>query len=364
MASVTKAVGDFLYELIISGGYNKGGSWGGEECARFVPNDIHIKESVVWICFMVFLYCALGFTDKMKQLNKTIQEELDMIIPKRNKAFRYLDIMLGTLAICNWTLVLVYKINLKSLINLLQPCHIVLLAQGFALLSNSSTGVMITLLSLPMVTGSGSAILFPDTSGLDQYLEEPAFWLQHYFIQSVPLYLLLRYEFLATKVFDFKTFLIGNWILVFTHWIFFEPIDYIFHVNVNFFLCPAAAMQAVFDGLPPALMWPSYRTLLMWSFVGICIPVLYAYVYAAKVVHWIYENYMHKPLNMDDAIDIIKKIQNDTIGSTGVYGTSSGSPKKQQKATKNDNRMSSTYRNDGSTSNTSSTKSSDHYKRQ
>jgi hypothetical protein len=206
------------------------------------------------------------------------------------------------------------------------------MAQGFALLSNGSTGVMLTLLSLPMVTGSGSAILFPDTSGLDQYLEEPAFWLQHYFIQSIPLYLLLRYDFLATKVIDFKTLILGNWILVFTHWVLFEPIDYMFHVNVNFFLCPAAAMQGAFDAIvPPVLMWPSYRTLLMWSFVAICIPVCYVYIYGARIISWLYEYYMNKPLEMD-AIDIIKKIQHDSMETRVTYASNStqNSGKKQQ----------------------------------
>jgi hypothetical protein len=260
-----------------------------------------------------------------------------------------------------------YKINIKSLINLLQPCHIVLMAQAYALLSNSSTGVIAGLLSLPMVTGSGSALLFPDTSGLDQYFEEPAFWLQHYFVQSIPLYLLLRYEFLATKVVDFKTLLLGNWILVFTHWILFEPIDYLFHVNVNFFLCPAAAMQGAFDAMvPPALMWPSYRTLLMWSFVAICIPVCYAYIYAAKVISILHSSFMNKPIAVG-AIDIIQKLQNDSNiqsaadSRTKSPASSGNDTKKHQKSSsKSDNRMSSTHK----TTRSSGTKQAEHRKNQ
>jgi hypothetical protein len=174
MASLLQSAGDFLYDFVISGGYNKGGSWGGAECAKFVPKDVHMKETLAWVCLMIALYIALGFNEKLVQLKIKIEEELQSVLPKRNKALRYLDIFLGTLAVCNWCLVLMYKINIKSLINLLQPCHIVLMAQAYALLSNSSTGVIAGLLSLPMVTGSGSALLFPDTSGLDQYFEEPA----------------------------------------------------------------------------------------------------------------------------------------------------------------------------------------------
>ena len=70
--------------------------------------------------------------------------------------------------------------------------------------------------------GSGGAFLFPDTSGLDQPFEVEEFWIQHILLQAVPLYLLLRHSAVAARVIDFKTLMIGNWILVFTHWAVFE----------------------------------------------------------------------------------------------------------------------------------------------
>jgi len=283
--STLQIIREYAYEIVISGGYKKGGSWGGAECGSYVDADIHIKESCVWLIFMGILYVLLKFNDKVKQLDKQIQQELDVEIPRRPTVYRILDIALATIAFTNWFMVLYYKINLRSLINLLQPCHLVLLAQAFALKSNSSTGIMISLLSLPMVSGSGAALLFPDTSGLDQWMEEPAFWLQHYFIQSVPLYLLLRYNFLAARIIDFKTITLGAWILVFMHWIFFEPIDYMFHVNVNFFLCPASAMESAFEAMvPKILMWPSYRTFIMWFLYVTIVPTCYAYVGVAKLL--------------------------------------------------------------------------------
>jgi len=338
MSSISTVVGDSLYEMVISGGYKKGGSWGGEECAAYVSNDLHIKETVAWICLMVALYVALGFNEKWRHMKKIIQTELDSIVPRRNPLFRYLDVALGTLALCNWTLVLIYKINLHSLINLLQPCHIILLAQAFALLSNNSTGVILAMLGLPMVTGSGSALLFPDTSGLDQYLEEPAFWLQHYFIQSVPLYLLLRYDFLAARVFDLKTFLLGNWILVFTHWVLFEPVDYLFHVNVNFFLCPASAMQAAFDQLPKVLFLPTYRTFLMWSFVLICLPTAYAYVYAARFLNYVYDKLV-KSSHHHHAKHTDTKHQTHSSASNNTSNSSNDNSRK----TKNSSEMNDTH---------------------
>jgi len=287
MSSTLQVIGDYAYEMVISGGYKKGGSWGGAVCGSYVPADIHIKETCVWLVIMALLFVGLKFQAKLKHLDKMIQAELDIAIPKRPTFFRVLDLVLATIAFTNWFMVLFYKINLHSLINLLQPCHLVLLAQAFALKSNSSTGIMLSLLSLPMVSGSGAALIFPDTSGLDQWMEEPAFWLQHYFIQSVPLYLLLRYNFLAAKVIDFKTITLGAWILVFMHWSFFEPIDFAFHVNVNFFLCPAAAMESAFDAMvPKVLMWPSYRSFIMVFLYVTIVPTCYVYVGVAKMLQY------------------------------------------------------------------------------
>jgi len=289
MSSTLKAIGEFAYELVISGGYKKGGSWGGETCGNHVPLDIHLKETLAWLVLMGFLFSALKFKDKLRHLDKVVQAELDARIPNRPSLYRILDIVLGTIAVVNWCMVLCYKINLKSLVNLLQPCHLALLFQSYALFSQRSVGIIVALLSFPLVAGSGAALLFPHTSGLDQWLEEPAFWLQHYFIQSVPLYLLIRHNFLGANVIDFKTLLLGNWLIVFTHWTLFEAIDIAFHVNVNFFLCPAAAMSSAFDAmLPKMLMWPSYRTFIMWFFPVTSIPTSYAYVVAAKTIQFLH----------------------------------------------------------------------------
>jgi hypothetical protein len=47
-------------------------------------------------------------------------------------------------------------------------------------------------------------------------------------------------------------------------------------------LCPTGAMTAVFDLLPSAMLWPSYRTLmaLFVPFVGL--PISYVYMIVAR----------------------------------------------------------------------------------
>ena len=62
------------------------------------------------------------------------------------------------------------------------------------------------------------------------------------------------------------------------HWGIFEPIDYYFSVNVNFFLCPSEGMSALFLGLPSWMLWPSYRSMLVIIFAILSIPFCYLYI--------------------------------------------------------------------------------------
>jgi len=114
---------------------------------------------------------------------------------------------------------------------MLQPCHIILLLQGIILYIDNIYSIIITLFILPALIGTLLATLFPDTSGLDQSYEMQAYWIQHYLIQSLPLYLLLRRNALALKYANFFTSsFCGIWILLLLHFSLYEVI-YIFNDN-------------------------------------------------------------------------------------------------------------------------------------
>jgi len=276
------------WEWIFSGGFKKGGSWGGHVCASYVPFETHVVETCSWLLLLGAIWFVFGFGTKLKKLSNEAKVTLKAH-PRKFGICNILDFIVGFLALGNWLLVVWYKINLRSLINLLQPCHLTSMLQGIAMLRDDSTSTMISLLTLPMVVGSGGTFFAPDTSGLDQPFEVEMFWVQHILLQLIPLYMLLRHNALSLKMVDFKTILIGNWFLVFTHWAVFEPIDYNFQVNVNFFLCPADAMLHLFNTvLHPAMLLPSYRTFAMWFFVLVSLPVCYIYIFSAKAIYYIY----------------------------------------------------------------------------
>lgn len=188
------------------------------------------------------------------------------------------DQLLAFVHFAMYAQIIYYKTNISSMINLIQPCHLVLLLEGIALYSDGPLGVLITVLILPTLTGTLLATLFPDTAGLDQPFEIESYWIQHILIQIVPIYLLLRKNSLALKLFDFKTVFVGLWILTFLHFTLYEIIDVNLKVNVEFMLCPTGAMIYIFGQVPKAIVEiPSYRTLmaLVVHIIGITISYTY-----------------------------------------------------------------------------------------
>jgi hypothetical protein len=78
-----------------------------------------------------------------------------------------LDKLLGSLLLTIFLFLCYYKYNALALCTLLQPCHLILLSQGIALLSDGGWSVVLTLLQLPLMSHT-LALVFPDTTGLDQ----------------------------------------------------------------------------------------------------------------------------------------------------------------------------------------------------
>ena len=132
------------------------------------------------------------------------------------------DKILSSIHFLIYLMLFVYKLRASSLISLVQPCHLICLFEGIALLSDGPIGVMISALILPSLSGTFLAILFPDTTGLDQPLEAIMYWVQHYLIIIVPVYLLVRKNGIALLMCDTYTICHGLWILTMLHFTFFE----------------------------------------------------------------------------------------------------------------------------------------------
>ena len=162
-----------------------------------------------------------GLKDKFHDLQVVAKMNLESA-NYQTKGGRFFDKLLGSIHFLMYLQICYYKFNMSSLVNLIQPCHLILLLEGIALVSDGPLGIMITTLILPSLTGTLLAIFFPDTSGLHQPFEEQSYWIQHYLIITVPIYLLQRRRNVACDMCSPTTIFIGLWILGFLHWSLYE----------------------------------------------------------------------------------------------------------------------------------------------
>ncbi len=238
-------------------------SWGGQPCMDRVPYEARVIERFLHIGTVVVLFFVIGVSSSLKKMYS--EAELRIAEHRKNhgkpSAFTNLfNKFFSVLFMVMFVQIIFYKSNDKALLFALQPCHLMLVAQSIALWDDTPTGIMLSSFLLPTLMGTLCAILFPDTSGLDQPLEATTYWVQHYFIQSFPIYLLCRSNFLALKMASTRAIIIGTWFLMAYHWPILETLDSISLVNVNFMLCPTANMSIAFSALPASIMYPSYRT--------------------------------------------------------------------------------------------------------
>jgi TMEM164 family len=211
-----------FHDLLTKKSLEHGGSWGGKECAEHLPLSIHILESSFMIWAAMIVYIVFGIAGRFEDLYNVVQLNLTSAKHRDSLTARWIDTVLAAIHFGMYAQLIYYKWNCSSLINLVQPCHLILLFEGIALAFGGAEGTVITALILPSLSGTFLAILFPDTSGLDQPFEAESYWIQHFLIIVVPVYLLVRRNGLAVEVSTAATIGIGLWILWISHFTFFE----------------------------------------------------------------------------------------------------------------------------------------------
>ena len=197
-----------------------GGSWGGQECRSYIEFQIHIYESTVWLIIWILPYFTTSFLLRIRNMIDKINS--DLLVAKINPTTRKFELFLCIIHFGLYLTTAYYKWKISSLINLVQPCHLILFLEGIALFSNSALGELITLFLLPVLSGTLLAIFFPDVSGLDQFLETELYWVQHCLILVVPIFLLSRRNFFALRFANAFTIYVGLSILGVFHFFFYE----------------------------------------------------------------------------------------------------------------------------------------------
>ena len=276
----------YLHDILFAGALRQGGDWGGPECSSYVPIDIHYKE-----CFSIILiFLTIGYLLDVEKTIRNIREQSNkyLTMNPRNKIQRIFEYFTATAFILMFIKLLTIKIKTQAVSMLLQPCHLLLILQSSALLSNGPYGIIITLCMLSPLTGALIAIAIPTLNGLTK-IEVIIFYLQHYLLGIVPIYLLCRNNFAASKFCSFKILFIGHLMFSLLHFTFYEFIDLNFNVNVQFLLCPTFALQDIFKSFPPYLLYPSYRTTVTVGFTVIGLITAHIYWAISKLFYMLYK---------------------------------------------------------------------------
>jgi len=167
--SAMATVGDVLHDYIFSGGINKGGTWGGMDCFLHIPLEVHRTELVLWFALLAAAFVGLKLYDHVQHLHRVAAFVVAGYVQSPTE--RALDVAFAVVHFGNWLLVLYYKIHLHSLVNLLQPCHLLLFLQGLGVLSNGPWTALLGALTFPWVVGAVMGLVVPATEGLDQPFE-------------------------------------------------------------------------------------------------------------------------------------------------------------------------------------------------
>ena len=147
----------WIHDYLVAGALEKGGSWGGNECRAQVSERTHALE-LSWIVVGIVVF---HYLDMMNIYRLLVQRSHKMLIKHQFNSFGlYFDKFLALIHFSMYVMLIYWKSNIKALANLTQPCHLVLLCEGIALMSSTSLGVSITVLMLPTLIGKSKYISF------------------------------------------------------------------------------------------------------------------------------------------------------------------------------------------------------------
>ncbi|XP_055592058.1 uncharacterized protein LOC129743868 [Uranotaenia lowii] len=157
-----------------------------------------------------------------------------------------------------------FKFATKTVIYILNPCHITTMVQIYLLACNKPRKSTTALFRLQMnyLNGPLLAFMFPETDSRQLPLEVSIYWIQHALMVIIPIFLLRTggvYNMEALGDFSWNT--IAYAILLIYHFGVLQGVGIPTQVNLNHMLCPA--LKDPFEG-------PNYRTMAVFHEALLC----------------------------------------------------------------------------------------------